>query len=92
MASLNCREDFSLEDFTSFVIEKLPGYQRPYFLRLQQDMRITGTFKHQKVDYRKEGFDPSLIKDPLFFLDGSQYLAVDQDVFSSLQEGTRKLR
>lgn len=92
MASLNCREDFSLEDFSSFVMAKLPGYQRPYFLRLQQDMRITGTFKHQKVDYRKEGFDPSLIQDPLFFLDGSQYLAVDHEVFSSLQEGTRKLR
>lgn len=92
MASLNCREDFSLEEFTRFVIAKLPGYQRPYFLRLQQDMRITGTFKHQKVDYRKEGFDPALITDPLFFLDGSNYLPMDREAFASVQDGTRKLR
>ncbi len=92
MASLNCREDFSLETFAQFVTEKLPGYQRPYFLRLQEDMRITGTFKHQKVDYRKEGFDPTLVSDPLFFLDGETYHPVDQEVFTSLQDGSRKLR
>ena len=92
MASLNCREEFSIEAFASFVTEKLPGYQRPYFVRLQQDMRITGTFKHQKVDYRKEGFDPSAVSDPLFFLDGDTYHTVTQEVFASLQDGSRKLR
>ena len=49
----------NLESLVAFVVEQLPGYQRPYFLRIQRDMRITGTFKHQKVDYRSEGYDPS---------------------------------
>ncbi|MCH2185430.1 long-chain-acyl-CoA synthetase [Myxococcota bacterium] len=92
MASLNCSDDFSLEAFADFVVERLPVYQRPYFLRVQQDMRITGTFKHQKVDYRKEGFDPSVVKDPLYLLDGNHYEEIDSEVFEDLQKGQRTLR
>ena len=43
---------FAIDEFAAFVIRELPGYMRPYFVRLQQDMRITVTFKHQKVDYQ----------------------------------------
>ena len=92
MASLNCNDEFSLEAFASFVVERLPVYQRPYFLRVQQDMRITGTFKHQKVDYRKEGFDPGVVKDPLYLLDGESYAEIDTQVFEALQKGERTLR
>lgn len=92
MASLNCNEEFSLEAFTGFVLDKLPVYQRPYFLRIQHDMRITGTFKHQKVDYRKEGYDPAAVSDPLYLLDGDRYEKIDADVFESIQTGARTLR
>ena len=30
---------------------------------------LSGTFKLKKTDYRKEGIDPNIIKDPLFYLD-----------------------
>ncbi len=92
MASLNCNEEFSLESFTSFVLDKLPVYQRPYFLRLQHDMRITGTFKHQKVDYRKEGYDPAVVSDPLYLLDGDRYEKIDANLFESIRTGARTLR
>ena len=32
-------------------------------------LSITGTFKHQKVELRNEGFNPSVVKDPLFSYD-----------------------
>ena len=94
MASLNHDETFSLSDFTKFVIDNLPGYQRPYFLRLQQEMRITGTFKHQKVDYRKEGYDPKIISDPLYILDQDQdqYRPVDEALFDSIKSGEYQIR
>jgi len=92
MGSLNCDASFSTDEFARYVVDKLPVYQRPYFLRIQQDMRITGTFKHQKVDYRSEGFDPSKVKDPLYFLDGDTYVPIDDNVYSKIQKGEMALR
>jgi len=92
MASLRHDERFSLEAFARHVQEKLPVYQRPYFVRLQQEMRITGTFKHQKVDYRKEGFDPAKVADPLYFLDGGHYVTLDAELYEGIQSGRVALR
>ena len=33
-------------------------------------MQTTGTFKHQKEDLKKLGFDPSKSQDPVYFLNG----------------------
>ena len=74
------------------MVEQLPGYQRPYFLRLQKEMRITGTFKHQKVDYQREGYDPSRVDDPLYLLQGDAYVPLDKAVFESIQSGRTTLR
>ena len=92
MASLHVGEDFSLEAFTEQVLRDLPVYQRPYFLRLQQDMRITGTFKHQKVEYRREAFDPGKVSDPLYFLDGEKYVPLDAALYESIRSGETRLR
>ena len=43
MPSVNHDQDFSIDEFTAFVVRELPGYMRPYFVRLQHDMRITVT-------------------------------------------------
>ncbi|HMH64955.1 MAG TPA: hypothetical protein VK515_05185, partial [Rhizomicrobium sp.] len=48
---------------------KLAPYARPVFLRLSPRIDVTGTFKQRKVDLVREGFDPSAIADPIFFLD-----------------------
>ena len=92
MASLHVDENFSIEALADFVCERLPAYQRPYFVRIQRDMHITGTFKHQKVDYRREGYDPSRVADPLYLLDGSSYLPLDEEVHEGLKSGTKSLR
>ena len=83
---------FSLEDFTAYVQLNLPVYQRPYFVRLQRDMRITGTFKHQKVDYRQEGYDPRRVRDPLYVLDGDVYVPLDEETHRRLVSGELRLR
>ena len=50
-------------------IENLPSYARPLFLRFPREEAITVTLKQQKTIFRKEGFDPNIIQDPLFYLD-----------------------
>ncbi|NXE57600.1 S27A3 protein, partial [Casuarius casuarius] len=49
--------------------ELLPPYARPRFLRLQERLEMTETFKQQKVRLAQEGFDPARVPDPLFLLD-----------------------
>ncbi|MBW2232639.1 MAG: long-chain-acyl-CoA synthetase [Deltaproteobacteria bacterium] len=92
MASLNCDDTFSIDGFATFVVEELPGFQRPYFVRLQRDMRITGTFKHQKFDYRREAFDLSQVDDPLYLLDDGKYVQLDRTLYEALMSGEKVLR
>lgn len=89
MASINVNDEFGLDSFASYVIEKLPNYMRPHFIRIQHEMRITGTFKHQKVDYREEGFDPNKVSDPLYFLDPDkeEYVEIDQALYQKIEKG-----
>jgi acyl-CoA synthetase (AMP-forming)/AMP-acid ligase II len=87
MASVNAGGELDLEAFSRYVCAKLPAYQRPYFLRVQNDMQITGTFKHQKVDYREQGYDPHKVSDPLYFLDGDHYVPIDEALYKRLASG-----
>jgi acyl-CoA synthetase (AMP-forming)/AMP-acid ligase II len=88
MAALLVDESFELEPFAAFVGEKLPVYQRPLFLRILGDaMRATGTFKHQKVDYRREGFDPTGTEDPLFLMRKGSYAPLDAELYALIEKG-----
>jgi acyl-CoA synthetase (AMP-forming)/AMP-acid ligase II len=89
MASISAGDDFDIAALAQYVTSKLPAYQRPYFVRLQQEgeIRVTGTFKHQKVAYRDEGYDPKKVQGPLYFLDGDRYVPLDDKLFRRLQSG-----
>lgn len=87
MASLNVNGEFDLGAFAQYVNSQLPNFQRPWFIRIQHDMRITSTFKHQKVDYRDEGYDPAKVKDPLYYLDGEKYVPIDAALYKRLAAG-----
>ncbi|MFQ5418591.1 MAG: AMP-binding protein, partial [Myxococcota bacterium] len=88
MAAIDIDDGFDLAGFARFIEAKLPGYQRPRFLRIiKAGMNITGTFKHQKVDYRKQGFDPRQIEDDLFVLDSGTYVPVDEKRYAQIESG-----
>jgi fatty-acyl-CoA synthase len=69
MASLVVNGDFDLEKLPLRLKTRMAPYARPIFLRLAPQIDVTGTFKQRKVDLVREGFDPSAIADPIFFLD-----------------------
>jgi len=52
----------------AFVCENLPSYARPYFIRVRDTIDATNSFKQVKTQLQREGFDPNVIKDPLYFL------------------------
>jgi citronellyl-CoA synthetase len=55
--------------FAQYVIKNLPVYARPYFVRIREEIDATNSFKQIKTNLQKEGFDPNVIKDQLYFLD-----------------------
>jgi acyl-CoA synthetase (AMP-forming)/AMP-acid ligase II len=59
---------FDLQAFAAYVMEKLPSYAVPIFLRRLSTMSVTGTMKHEKAKMRKENMDPTKIQDPLWVL------------------------
>ncbi|MEA1962027.1 MAG: long-chain-acyl-CoA synthetase [Bacillota bacterium] len=88
MVALSLLEDakFDLGGFADFVSENLPVYARPYFLRLRDQIDATGSFKQLKIALKKEGFDPALIKDPLYFLDPRQgtYVPISAAIYEDI--------
>ena len=67
MAALVAGGDFNLTELPRHL-KTLAQYARPLFLRLSPRIEVTGTFKQRKVDLVREGFNPSTIADPLYFL------------------------
>jgi fatty-acyl-CoA synthase len=56
-------------------------------------MEITGTFKQRKVELVKDGFDPSAINDPIYWLDPAtyKYELLDAARYADIVSGRVKL-
>ena len=80
---------FDLDGFAAHVLDKLPGYAVPRFIRLKSQLEITGTFKHRKGDLKKEGFDISLIKEPVYAMDlkTRKFVKVTKTVVKNIESG-----
>ncbi|XP_028678427.1 long-chain fatty acid transport protein 2-like [Erpetoichthys calabaricus] len=95
MAAIKLREgkEFESNKVCKHVMSHLPGYARPRFLRIQNSLEITGTFKQMKGKLVKEGFNPATIQDPLYFLDEStkNYVPITQEIYNSILSKEMKL-
>ncbi|MGB9369359.1 MAG: long-chain-acyl-CoA synthetase [Xanthobacteraceae bacterium] len=67
MAAIVLKGPLDLASLRSHLMRLLPPYARPLFLRVQQGLDVTTTFKHQKSRLTSDGYDPSRIEDPLYF-------------------------
>jgi acyl-CoA synthetase (AMP-forming)/AMP-acid ligase II len=88
MAALRVGTGFALETLAAHVTSQMPAYQRPLFVRiLQGAMDTTATFKHRKVEYREQAFDPTQSGDPLYVLIDGTYEPVDLPLYERIQRG-----
>ncbi len=73
-------------EFAKYVIKNLPVYARPYFVRIRAEVDATNSFKQIKIALQKEGFDPTIIKDPMFFLDPRQetYVPMTAELYEEI--------
>ncbi|KAG0185460.1 hypothetical protein DFQ28_009287 [Apophysomyces sp. BC1034] len=74
-----------------YLRKKLPRYAIPIFVRFVPAMELTGTFKHQKVEFRNQGINLSKIPDTVYWLRGETYEQFTPEDYARLEAGGIKL-
>ncbi len=82
-------EKLDLNSFASYVVDNLAVYARPYFIRISKEMDATASFKQIKSNLQKDGFNPGVIKDPLYFLNPEKckYIKITKNIYDDIEKG-----
>ncbi len=93
MAAIVYQGGCDLKALHAHLRTHLPDYARPLFLRIQEEIDVTGTFKQKKVDLVKEGFDPSKIGDAIYFNDpqSGTFVQLDPALYQRIEKGEIRL-
>jgi fatty-acyl-CoA synthase len=89
MVTLVVNDGFEVEAFRRYLVERLPEYARPLFLRLASFLQATPTFKSRKGQLALLGFDPSATTDPIYFNDraGQAFVRIDSGLHGRILSG-----
>ena len=89
MAALVVDQGFDFGIFAEHLSRRLPVYALPVFVRFCRALDATDTFKQKKQRLIREGFDPSVVGDPLFLRDPAtgDYRPIDRAVYARIVEG-----
>jgi fatty-acyl-CoA synthase len=93
MAALVIDTSIDFAKFRRHLAAHLPPYARPLFLRVQDQLEITGTFKYSKTDLALQGYDPVSITDAIYF-DHPEFLSfirLDKALYDQIQSGRIRL-
>ncbi|PTQ89787.1 long-chain-acyl-CoA synthetase [Agitococcus lubricus] len=93
MAAITPHEGMTIDysGLLEHLRKEMPAYAIPVFLRLQQKMETTGTFKYQKNNLKKDSFDINATHgEPLFvWLPGTNsYQAITPEIWENIHKGT----
>ncbi len=93
MAALDVEGTLDLAGFRDYLIEHLPDFARPVFLRLGGEIEITTTFKQKKINLVQTGFDPSITTAPLYFNDPERraFVPIDPPLYERIQHGQTRV-
>lgn len=80
---------FKPDEISRFVTEVLPKYSIPIFIRIRQQLELTGSKKIRKSNLRKEGFNLNEITEPMYFWDSkiSKYIEFNQAKYQEIVNG-----
>jgi acyl-CoA synthetase (AMP-forming)/AMP-acid ligase II len=84
---------FNSEEISGFVLNVLPKYSIPIFIRTRQHLEVTGSNKIRKTNLRKEGYNINEIKDPIYFWNAleKKYIPFDKFKYQEILEGKIKI-
>jgi fatty-acyl-CoA synthase len=89
MVTLVTEDELDLAEFRQHLMNRLPPYARPLFLRIRKNMDLTGTFKYSKTDLVRQGFNPASSDDVVYFnhLESGAFTRLDQQLYERIQMG-----
>jgi fatty-acyl-CoA synthase len=95
MAAIVCDSGAQLDlaGLHAHLTAHLPEYARPLFLRVQSEIDVTSTFKQKKIDLVRQGFDPAVCKEPLYFNDPQRraFVRLDAVLFQQIMNGLMRV-
>lgn len=93
MAAVVTDQGFELGALQRHLAENLPEYARPLFLRISAAIETTATFKPQKQALLREGFDPTVTADPIYFNDSARqsFVRLDAELHERIRSGVVRL-
>jgi fatty-acyl-CoA synthase len=93
MAAIVIDDGFNFKTFVDHLASRLPVYAHPLFLRVSPAVDTTETFKQKKQQLIREGFDPALVAEPLYFRDlgSGEYRSLDAARFADIAAGKIRL-
>ncbi|MCA9531138.1 MAG: long-chain-acyl-CoA synthetase [Myxococcales bacterium] len=89
MVAVTTKGGFDPDALARHVVEHLPAYARPLFVRVEDALQMTGSYKYVKTGLKADGFDPSKIASPLYFLhpDKRTYVPLDAAGYEAIVSG-----
>ncbi len=89
MVTLASEDELDLAEFRQHLMDRLPPYARPLFLRIRKNMDLTGTFKYSKTGLVRQGFNPAASDDAVYFnnLESGAFIRLDQQLYERIQKG-----
>lgn len=93
MSTLVVNEGFDLAGLAAHLAARLPAYAHPLFIRIAGVLDATDTFKQKKGELARDGFDPDMVADPMFFADpkSGAYIALDRVIYEGILNGSIRL-
>ncbi len=93
MAALVADRTLDFAELRRHLARRLPAYARPLFLRLQDEIAATATFKHKKIELAREGFDVTVVRDKMYFDDPQReaYVPLDAALRERVMAGKIRL-
>ena len=92
MAAITLKENTTLDDedlvkMAAAFKSELPPYAVPVFLRVQEKIETTGTFKYQKSKLKEEAFYPDKTSDRLLILlpNSDRYCDITPEILSNIE-------
>jgi fatty-acyl-CoA synthase len=89
MAAIVADAALDLAALRSHLVEHLPDYARPIFLRIRCGLPVTATFKHTKQSLIRDGYDPSSTSDAIYFDDREceAFVPLDKPQYRRIRRG-----
>ncbi|KAM6148194.1 long-chain fatty acid transport protein 5 [Rhynchocyon petersi] len=84
---------FDGQQLYQYIRAWLPAYAAPHFIRIQDVLETTGTFKLVKSQLVREGFNVNIITDPMFILNhqAQAFQPLTSEVYEAVCKGTWRL-